>query len=130
MRLLVITSEKRWTDAIRSLFADGHDVVTWDLRQLPENRALARAVDACFVAEAETSVRSVDALKLMSKVTDAPLFALAQSARQEWEESALLAGAQQVFKYPLRASLIQLAMSRSQRKPGEGALPVSNSGSP
>lgn len=124
MRLLVITSENRWTDAVRALFSSGDDVITWDPRQLPDNRAVARLVDACFVAAAETGAPLVETVKQVNAATDAPIFALTDAARPEWEEAALLAGAQQVFKFPLRASMIQLALSRMQRRPTESRPPM------
>jgi signal transduction histidine kinase len=116
MRLLLVTSEPGWAEALRTLFPPAYTIVPVDVRQLTQNPALAAATDACLVAEAVTSPWTVETLKQLSAVTDTPLYVLADAARSQWEEAALFAGAEQIFRRPLRSGVIQLAISRSQRR--------------
>ncbi len=115
MRLLLVTSENGWADSLRALFASD-DVIAATVSALMQNPALAAAAEACFVAEAQTSPWTVDTLKQLAAVTPAPLFVLADTSRSQWEEAALFAGAEQIFRRPLRAGLLQLAISRCQRR--------------
>lgn len=115
MRLLLVTSEAGWGDSLRSLFP-ADDVIAVSVPALLQNPALAAAVDACLVAEAQTTPWTVETLKQLSVATSAPLFVLADGGRSQWEEAALFAGAEQVFRRPLKAAVLQLAISRAQRR--------------
>lgn len=126
MRILVITSDPRWISAVRTAFSSEHDVIPGDPRQLGALRAMIPVVEACFVAENDTGAFTIDVLKQLSTTADAPLFAVADSIRPEWEEAALMAGARQVFRAPLRAGIVQLAVARTQR----AAAPVVRTAAP
>jgi nitrogen-specific signal transduction histidine kinase len=131
MRLLVITTESGWVEALRALFPAVDDIIPVDARQVVHNPALLGAVDACFIAEATTSPWTVETLKQINTVTEAPLFVLADPHRSQWEEAALFAGANQIFRRPLRAGVIQLAISRVQRRrlsEPPGAVPAAGAG--
>lgn len=119
MRILVITSDPRWASAVRVAFPGGHDVVTGDSRQMGGMPALLPVIDACFVAENELGLATVEVLKQLAGVSNVPLFAVADVVRPEWEEAALIAGAQQVFSAPMRSGLVQLAVSRAARNPAQ-----------
>lgn len=129
MRLLVVTSEPGWVDALRDLFPAPENIIPCDVGQLAQNPALAAAADACFIAESRTSPWTVETLKQVAAVTDTPLFVLAEAERSQWEEAVLFAGAQHIFRRPLRAGVIQLAISRLQRhrsadvQPAAAAVP-------
>jgi signal transduction histidine kinase len=114
MRLLLVTRELGWTEPLQALFP-ADDVVPISAGELGQNPAIAAAAEACFVAEAQMSPWTVDTLKQLSAATPAPLFALLEGASQ-WEEAALFAGAEQVFRRPLRGPIVQLAVSRAQRR--------------
>jgi signal transduction histidine kinase len=133
MRILVLTSERRWTDALQALFAGGHDLIAWPPNEVNRNERLMGAIDACFVADREIGAATVSTIKSVHAISKAPLFALTDVARPEWEEAAILAGAQHVFTYPLRARLIEAAMLRNASLPGSGSLspfPISTSSNP
>ena len=115
MRFLLVTSEPGWIDALRALFPPADAIVPTDVRQLGQNPALAAAADACFVAETALSPASIESLKQLSGIAETPLFLLTDGARSQWEEAALFAGAQQIFRRPFKANIVQLAVSRCQR---------------
>jgi signal transduction histidine kinase len=120
MRILVITSESRWADAVRAAFPSD-DVMPGNPRQIASLRPMLTVCDACFVAETDLGAATVDLVKQLAAVMSAPLFAIADSVRPEWEESALVAGVRQVFRAPLRPGIVQLAVSRAQH--AGGAIP-------
>lgn len=115
MRLVVVTSEPGWAEGLRAVFSPNDMVMSTDLAQAQGNPPLLSAADACFIAEANTSTWTVDAVRQLSSLTDVPLFVLTDSNRSQWEEAALFAGAQQVLRRPLRPGVIQLAISRCAR---------------
>ncbi len=114
MRILVITSEPRWVNAVRATFTGEHDVMTGDPRQPVTWRTLLGAVDVGLVAEAEIGPFTIDALKQLAPGARAPLFVVADVVRPDWEEAALNAGAWQVFKTPMRPAVMHLAISRAR----------------
>lgn len=114
MRILVIASESRWVNAIRAAFPGDHDVMTGDPRQPASLRALLAVVDVGFVAEPETGAFSIELLKQLAASARAPLFAVADAIRAEWEEAALGAGAWHVFRTPLRPAIVQLTLARAR----------------
>ncbi|HVU33034.1 MAG TPA: ATP-binding protein [Opitutaceae bacterium] len=115
MRLLVVTSGAGWVEGLRAMFPAPDNVIACEIRHIVQNPALAAAADACFVAEATLSPWAVETLKQLSAVSETPLFVLTDAVRSQWEEAALFSGAQQIFRRPLRAGVIQLAVSRCQR---------------
>jgi nitrogen-specific signal transduction histidine kinase/DNA-binding NarL/FixJ family response regulator len=115
MRLLIVSAEPGWVDSLRSLFP-ADDVIAASVATLLQNPALSAAADACVVAESQTTPWTVETLKQLSAATNAPLFVLADTNRSQWEEAALFAGAEQVFRRPLKAAVLQLAISRAQRR--------------
>ena len=123
MRLLLVTSEPGWADTLRSLFPSD-DIITATVGSLLQNPPLAAAADACLVAESQTSPWTVETLKQLGAATAAPLFALADVNRSQWEEAALFAGAEQIFRRPLKGALLQLAISRVQRRKPVDAAPA------
>ncbi|PTX92533.1 GAF domain-containing sensor histidine kinase [Opitutus sp. ER46] len=123
MRVLVVTIEPAWVEALKSCLSATDSVVAADVRQIAQNPAFAGACDACFVAEAAGSTWTVETLKQLSAVTDTPLFVLTDGARGQGEETMLFAGAQQVFRRPLRGAMIQLAITRCPRRGPEWTPP-------
>jgi nitrogen-specific signal transduction histidine kinase len=100
---------------LRTLFP-ADDIIAATVSSLMQNPAMAAAAEGCFVAEAQTSQWTVDTLKQLSSSTPAPLFVLADSGPSQWEEAALFAGAEQLFRRPLRAAVLQLSIARAQRR--------------
>ena len=125
MRILVITSEKRWSDSVRALFDNEHDVLSWTYAELETNANLLKAIGATFVAEGVVSADTVQSIRRILKHTEVPVFVLCDRAPAEWEEAAVVAGAVQVFTFPLRAKLIQASCERVLRRtPGPSVNPL------
>ncbi len=123
MRLLLVTSEPGWAEALRTLLSPADSVIPIEIGQAMQNPALAAASDACFVAEATMTPWTVDALKQLSSISDTPLFVATDAARSQWEEAAMFAGAQQIFRRPLHGNVVQLAITRCQRRrPSEAPM--------
>lgn len=121
MRILVITSESRWTDAVRAAFPSD-DVMPGNPRQLANLRSMLTVSDACFVTETELGPATIDLVKQLTLLTSAPVFVIVDSARADWEEAALIAGVRHVFRSPLRPGMAQVAVSRAQHGAG-AAMP-------
>lgn len=88
--------------------------MTGDARQAMSLRGLLAVADAGFVAEAETGSFSIDLLKQLAPSARAPLFAIADTVRPEWEDAAVAAGAWHVFKAPLRPSIAHHMLGRAR----------------
>lgn len=115
MRILVITSEPRWVNAVRTAFGLEHDVIPAHPRESESWRTFASVVDACFVAETELGSAAVELVKEIAGRFETPVFVAAEGLRAEWEEAALAAGARQAFKFPLRPGVVVPAITRLRR---------------
>jgi nitrogen-specific signal transduction histidine kinase len=116
MRVLIITSERRWHIAIESILPKSHDVVTWPAELVDQNATILQAVDVCFVAAVSIGPAMIDVIRKLQASHDVPVFSVADLVEPEYEELAILAGARQVFRYPLRAKLILTALDRLPRR--------------
>jgi PAS domain-containing protein len=117
MRILVITPEPRWADAVRAVFPQ-EDVIPGNPQQIGTLRAMLSVAEACFIGEAKMGALTFDTLKQVSALSSVPLFALGDNIPPEAEEAALVAGARQVFRTPLRPGMVQLAVARAQQSTG------------
>src|SRR3954468_18245890 len=118
MRALLITAEKRWSDALRSLLTTSCDLVVLGAGALDHNACIFPAIDVCFVAGAEVGSDTLATIGVIRTMAPAvPLFVFCDRAGPQWHEDAVIAGAHQIFEYPLRPRLVKIALERALEKP-------------
>lgn len=117
MRVLIITTELRWANAIEAILPKGNNLSVWRPDELDQNAGILQAIDVCFVADRSIGPGTINTISRVRSNRDTAIFAVADTFDAEYEELALIAGARQVFTYPLRARIVIAAFEHLPKRP-------------